>query len=85
MDGALADVPKDAQPSELERKRLARDAAHWVVRKQVQSLREDMFSEIALRAQLVDAHPLPDVMVFPAGIALESSRKNIYGVLPPSR
>lgn len=84
VDGALADLPNDAQPSELERKRLARDAAHWVVRKQVQSLREDMFSEIALRAQLVDAHPLPDVMVFPAGIALESSRKNIYGVLPPS-
>ena len=84
VDGALADLPNDAQPSELERKRLARDAAHWVVRKQVQSLREDMFSQIALQAQLVDAQPLPDVMVFPAGIALESSRKNIYGVLPPS-
>ena len=75
----------EARPSEIERKRLARDAAHWVIRKQVQSLREDMFSEIAARAQLVDAQPLPDVMVFPEGIALESSRKNIYGVLPPSR
>lgn len=85
IDAALADAPEAGQPSELDRKRLARDAAHWVIRKQVQSLREDMFSEIALRAQLVDAQPLPDVMVFPKDIALESSRKNIYGVLPPSR
>ena len=85
VDSALADVPADAQPSDIERKRLSRDAAHWVIRKQVQSLREDMFSEIALQAQLVDAQPLPDVMVFPAKIALELSRKNIYGVLPPSR
>ena len=85
FDGAFAGVPEEARPSELDRKRLARDAAHWVIRKEVQSLREDMFSEIALRAQLVDAQPLPDVMVFPQGIALESSRKNIYGVLPPSR
>ena len=75
----------DSQPTEVERQRLARDAAHWVMLKQLQSLREDLFSEIAQRAQLVDAQPLPDVMVFPAGIALEPSRKNIYGVLPPSR
>lgn len=85
IDGAFADVTDEARPSEIERKRLARDAAHWVIRKHVQSLREDRFSEIAARAQLVDAQPLPDVMVFPEGIALESSRKNIYGVLPPSR
>lgn len=85
VDSALAELPTDAQPSDIERKRLSRDAAHWVIRKQVQSLREDMFSEIALQAQLVDAQPLPDVMVFPAKIALELSRKNIYGVLPPSR
>lgn len=85
IDDAIVDVSEEARPSEIERKRLARDAAHWVIRKQVQSLREDMFSEIAARAQLVDAQPLPDVMVFPEGIALESSRKNIYGVLPPSR
>jgi hypothetical protein len=43
-----------------------------------------MFSEIAARAKLVDAKPLPDVMVFPSKIILESSAKNIYGVLPPS-
>ena len=43
-----------------------------------------MFSEIAQRAKLIDAKPLPDVMLFPQGIALERSAKNIYGVLPPN-
>lgn len=37
-----------------------------------------------LRARLVDAKPLPDVMLFPSSIALELSAKNIYGVLPPT-
>ena len=32
-----------------------------------------MFSEIAQRAKLIDARPLPDVMVFPEGIALENA------------
>ncbi len=62
----------------------SRDAAHWVIRKSAQELCEAMFSEIAQRAKLIDARPLPDVMVFPEGIALERSAKNIYGVLPPS-
>ena len=84
IDDELENMPAEAQPNEAERIRLARDAAHWVIRKSVQELREDMFSEIARRAKLVDAKPLPDVMVFPQGIALESSAKNIYGVLPPS-
>lgn len=85
IDEALEVMPDDLQPDESERVRLSRDAAHWVVRSQIQSLCEDMFSEIARRAKLVDARPLPDVMVFPAGIALEPSDKNIYGVLPPLR
>lgn len=85
IDEALEVMSDDLQPDESERARLSRDAAHWVVRSQIQSLCEDMFSEIARRAKLVDARPLPDVMVFPAGIALETSEKNIYGVLPPLR
>ena len=64
--------------------RLSRDAAQWVIRKSAQELCEAMFSEIAQRARLIDAKPLPDVMVFPEGIALERSAKNIYGVLPPT-
>jgi type III restriction enzyme len=55
-----------------------------VIRASAQDLREDMFSEIAKQARMVDAKPLPDVMIFPEEIMLETSRKNIYGVLPPS-
>lgn len=77
-------LPPNEQPTETEATRLARDAAHWVICKCIQDLREDLFSEIAQQAKSVDARPLPDVMVFPQGIVLESSAKNIYGVLPPS-
>ncbi|CAB3681245.1 hypothetical protein R8871_02521 [Paraburkholderia graminis C4D1M] len=75
----------DVQPTEAERIRLMRDAAHWVVLKSAQELREGMFSEIAKHAKLIDAEPLPDVMLFPESIGLELSAKNIYGVLPPTR
>jgi type III restriction enzyme len=84
LDEELENLPPDSQPAEAERVRLSRDAAHWVVRKSAQELCEAMFSEIAQRAKLIDAKPLPDVMVFPEGIALERSAKNIYGVLPPT-
>jgi hypothetical protein len=47
-------------------------------------LREAIFEAIADQARLVDAQPLPDVMIFPQDLALEPSAKNIYGVLPPS-
>jgi superfamily II DNA or RNA helicase len=84
VDEELENLPPEVQPAEAERVRLSRDAAHWVIRKSAQELCEAMFSEIAQRAKLIDARPLPDVMVFPKGIALERSAKNIYGVLPPS-
>lgn len=79
-----AKLPQAHQLTETEAGRLARDAAHWVICKCIQDLREDLFSEIAQQAKSIDARPLPDVMVFPQGIVLESSAKNIYGVLPPS-
>lgn len=85
IDDEVENLADESQPNEAERIRLSRDAAHWVIIKSAQELREDMFSEIAKRAKLIDAKPLPDVMVFPQGIALELSAKNIYGVLPPSR
>lgn len=85
IDDEVENLAPEAQPVESERVRLARDAAHWVIVKHAQELREAMFSEIAKRAKLVDAKPLPDIMVFPQGIPLESSLKNIYGVLPPSK
>jgi superfamily II DNA or RNA helicase len=85
IDDEAENMAEPAQPQEAERVRLARDAAHWVIVKSAQALREDMFSEIAQRAKLIDAKPLPDVMLFPQGISLEMSAKNIYGVLPPTR
>jgi len=84
VDDEIDNLPEDLQATEPERVRLARDAAHWVIRSAAQDLREDMFSEIAKQARSVDAKPLPDVMVFPQDMALESSSKNIYGVLPPA-
>ena len=85
IDEEIENLPIETQPTDAERARLARDAAHWVVLRNSQELREAIFTEIAARAKLVDAKPLPDVMVFPSQIVLESSAKNIYGVLPPSR
>ena len=85
LQNELDNLPEGEQPSGQERQRLARDAAHWVVRHEVDTLREMMFAEIATRALTVDAQPLPDAMLFPSEIALEPSAKNIYGVLPPSK
>ena len=43
-----------------------------------------MQSIVAEYTTLQDAEPLPDMMVFPVALSLTASRKNIYGVLPPS-
>jgi hypothetical protein len=80
-----SDFSNELQPTEAETKRLARDAANWVIRRRIDLLKKDMFKEIAKQAKLVDAAPLPDHMVFPAGLLLDRSAKNIYGVIPPSR
>lgn len=84
LDSVLATTPADGPLSETDLVRLARDAAHWVIRDSAQELREALFQAIANQAKLVDAQPLPDAMIFPHDIALEGSAKNIYGVLPPS-
>ncbi len=93
LDGALAEIQGESQAAaqavaaltEQDRVRLARDAAHWVIRDSTQELHEAIFQAIAEQAQLVDAQPLPDVMIFPQDLPLEASAKNIYGVLPPSK
>lgn len=84
LDAALATAPSDTSLSEQDLVRLSRDAAHWVIRDSAQELREAIFQAIADQAKTVDAQSLPDVMIFPEDIPLEASRKNIYGVLPPS-
>ena len=81
----LAHLDEDERPDAVAMKRLARDGAYWIIRKSSDLLGELMHAEIAAQAQTVDAAPLPDYMIFPSGLALEPSSKNIYGVLPPSR
>lgn len=77
-------LDEDVRPQEAELKRHARDAAHWVIRREAQNIAELMQSIVAEFTTLEDAAPLPDLMVFPAALSLAASRKNIYGVLPPS-
>ncbi|MBI5658125.1 MAG: DEAD/DEAH box helicase family protein [Nitrosomonadales bacterium] len=77
-------LDEETRPHEAELKRYARDAAHWVIRREAQSIAELMQSLIAEFTTLEDAAPLPDLMVFPVALSLAASHKNIYGVLPPS-
>lgn len=61
----------------------ARDAACWVVHKQLPELQEALQEQWASKAREVQAQPLPDALLMPSGKALTPSRKNIYGVLFP--
>jgi type III restriction enzyme len=84
VDEAFEDVEADDRPSEAELNRHARDAAHWVIRREAETLAELMQSLVAEYTALEDAEPLPDMMLFPSALSLAASRKNLYGVLPPS-
>ena len=72
------------RPQESELKRYARDAVYWVIRREAQAIAELMQSIVAEFTTLEEADPLPDWMVFPSALSLAGSRKNLYGVLPPS-
>ena len=61
----------------------ARDAACWVVHKQLPELQEALQAQWASKAREAPAQALPDALLMPAGQALMPSRKNIYGVLFP--
>lgn len=65
--------------------RLARSAAYAVIRKEREALAELLHEEISNQAQTVDAEPLPDALMFASDLPLDTSTKNIYGVLPPSK
>lgn len=84
IDEEFEHVDEEQRPQEAEMKRYARDAAHWVIRREAGSIAELMQSIVAEFTTLQDAEPLPDLMVFPVALSLAASRKNIYGVLPPS-
>jgi hypothetical protein len=81
---ALA-VPGDALPDEKQRLRMARDAACWIIRKEAQTFGELMLDAIASLATAGDAAALPDAMLHPLGNSLKPSRKNLYGVVPPTK
>lgn len=84
LDEAFEHFDEEARPTESESKRYARDAAHWVIRREADALSELMQGIVAEFTTLEDAEPLPDSMLFPSALSLATSRKNIYGVLPPS-
>lgn len=76
---------EEEPPEESEIRRQARDAAYWVIRKCYTDLEEALHAAIAARARYVNADPLPDLLIYPDLQPLESSPKNLYGVLPPSK
>lgn len=41
--------------------------------------------DISQQLRPVEAAPLPDAMLFPSQLPLQPSRRNLYGVMPPSR
>lgn len=84
IDEEFEDVDDDLRPPEAELKRHARDAAYWVVRRESANIAELMQGIVAEFTTLEDAAPLPDWMPFPAALSLVASRRNIYGVMPPS-
>lgn len=84
IEDEFEQLDEEARPPESELKRYARDAAHWVIRREAQNIAELMQSIVAEFTTLEDAAPLPDLMVFPSDLSLAASRKNIYGVMPPS-
>jgi len=84
VEQSFCDVDEDERPDPSHMARLARDCAYWVILRSRIELAESLHAAIAEQAKLVDASPLPDFMLFPQGIHLEDSSKNIYGVLPPA-
>lgn len=84
IDEEFEAVDEDLRPPEAELKRHARDAAYWVVRRESANIAELMQGIVAEFTTLEDASPLPDWMLFPAALSLVASRRNIYGVMPPS-
>ena len=82
----LEDLDQDVSAmDDKEIRRMTRDAAYAVIRREHERLSEILHEEISNQATSVDAAPLPDAMIFAFEIGLESSSKNLYGILPPSK
>ena len=85
VEQAWALQDEELRPSTLAMRSQARQAACWVVHRQFAELQEALYKQWASRAQEVPAKPLPDALLLPASIPLLPSRKNIYGVLYPTK
>ena len=73
----------DAAPPASVLRTQARDAACWVIHKQLPELQEALQAQWASKAREAQTQALPDALLMPAGKPLVRSRKNIYGVLFP--
>jgi type III restriction enzyme len=85
LNEAFETQDEDERPTPQAFNRLARDAAFWVIRKEIGALSEMMQALLAQQTTVENAATLPDLMVFPSDLPLNHSRKNIYGVLPPTQ
>lgn len=82
----LEDQDQDiSDMDDKEIRRMTRDAAYAVIRREHERLSEILHEEISNQATSVDAAPLPDAMIFAFDIGLEPSSKNLYGTMPPSK
>ncbi len=72
-----------AKPSPAALRSQARQAACWVIHKQFAELQQALLSQWANRAKLDFAQYLPDALLLPAGLPVEPSRSNIFGILFP--
>lgn len=82
----VAVAPSDAGAGVLEDKqldRLARDAACWVIRREVQRIGEMIQNFVAEFSTVGSAVPLPSYLLYPLSRALIPAQKNLYGVIPP--
>ena len=82
---AVEEMDDERAHDEKALERLSRDAANWIIKQQIDLLKEAVFAAISTQAKTVEASPLPEAMLFPASLPLMPSPKNIYGVFPPGK
>lgn len=84
IERAHAYGDESLRPTAVVQRRQARDAACWVIHKQLPELKETLHAQWANKAREAPAQPLPDALLMPASALLATSRKNIYGVMFPA-
>ena len=73
------------RPAQADLRSKSRQAACWVVHKRLVDLKEALYSQWASKAKEVPSGVLPDALLLPANVNVQSSRKNTYGVLFPDK